>query len=330
MRGSRIVSLGHHVPPRVVTNHDLEAFLDTSDEWIVQRTGIRERHWVDGDVGAVDLAEPAARQALERAGIGADRLDLIIFATLSPDVTFPGSSCFLQARLGVPGVATLDIRNQCSGFIYALATADAFLRTGSMERILVVGAEVHSSGLEMANRGRDVTVLFGDGAGAVVLEATDGDSRVIGHRLHADGRYADYLTIRAPASSRNPRITHEMLDQGLHYPHMDGRAVFRQAVEHLPEVIHELLDATGYGVDDIDVFVPHQANLRINEVVIRKLGLPRRKMVSNIDRYGNTTAASIPIALDEAVADGRIQRGDLVLLAAFGAGLTWGATLVRW
>jgi len=331
MRGSRISGLGHHVPERVVTNHDLTQWMDTSDEWIRQRSGIVERRWVEGDVGASDLAVPAAQQALAEAGIEASQLDMIIFATLSPDINFPGSSCLLQAKLGVPGIATLDIRNQCTGFVYSLAIADQFIRTGMMNHILVVGGEVHSSGLDISTRGRDVTVLFGDGAGAAVVSAADNPERgILGHKLHADGRHHDILMLGAPASGKNPRLTPEMLDEGLHYPKMNGRAVFKHAATRFPEVIVEVLEAHGYGPTDIDMLIPHQANLRINEFVAKRLGLSPDKVHNNIQRYGNTTAASIPIALHEAVQGGRIQEGDLVVLAAFGAGLTWGASLIRW
>ena len=322
--------MGHFLPDRVVTNHDLAELLDTSDAWIVQRTGIRERRWVDGDVGASELAERAARQALATAGLEPTDLDLIVFATLSPDVYFPGSACLLQARLGCPGVAALDIRNQCTGFVYGLSVADQFLRSGMMSRALVVGAEVHSTGLDMSPSGRDVTVLFGDGAGAAVVEATEGDRRILGHRLHADGQHAELLWVPAPQSRKNPRIDQQMLDAGLHYPHMQGRAVFKHAVERLPEVVQGVLSDHGYTLDDLDWLVPHQANLRINELAARRMGIADDKVVHNIQRYGNTTAGSIPIALSEAIADSRVQDGDLVCLAAFGAGLTWGATLVRW
>lgn len=330
MRGSRIVGMGHHVPERVVTNQDLTQWMDTSDEWIVQRTGIRERRWVEGDVGATDLALPAARAALAEAGIEARDLDLIIFATLSPDINFPGSSCLLQERLEVPGVATLDIRNQCTGFVYGLSIADQFIKTGMMNHVLVVGSEVHSSGLDKSTAGRDVTVLFGDGAGAAVLGPSDDDSRILSSKLHADGRYAKILMIEAPASRLSQRITHEMLDQGRHWPHMDGSAVFKQAVQRLPEVILEVLTEQGYAPRDVKLLVPHQANLRINEMVARSLKLEPGQVYNNIQRYGNTTAASIPIALHEAIQEGRVSKGDLVLLAAFGAGLTWGANLIRW
>jgi 3-oxoacyl-[acyl-carrier-protein] synthase-3 len=285
--------------------------------------------WVVGDVGPAELAEGAARQALGEAGLGPRDLDLIVFATLSPDINFPGSSCLLQERLDCAGIAALDIRNQCTGFIYGLAVADQFIRTGTMSRVLVVGAEVHSTGLDVSNRGRDVTVLFGDGAGAAVLGVADGDSQFLAFRLHADGSQHRILMAEAPASGRSPRLSHEMLDQGLHYARMDGKAVFRHAVERLPEVIGEVLADCGCGLDDVRLLVPHQANLRINEMVARRLGLSADRVANNIDRYGNTTAASIPIALHEAWLEGRVQRGDLVVLAAFGAGLTWGATALR-
>ena len=294
------------------------------------RTGIRERRWVDGNVGAAELGEKAARQALDEAGLTPKDLDLVLFATLSPDLNFPGSSCLLQARLGIPGVATMDIRNQCTGFIYGLATADAFIRSGMMKNILVVGGEVHSSGLDVTTRGRDVAVLFGDGAGAAVVTATDGDRRILDSELHADGRYAEILMVEAPASRIQPRLTKEMMDEGRHYPKMDGKAVFKHAVERLPEVTRSILARNGLTLADIALLVPHQANMRINEMVVRQLGFPPERVVHNIQKYGNTTAASIPIALHEAALEGRIQPGEIALLVAFGAGLTWGASLVRW
>jgi 3-oxoacyl-[acyl-carrier-protein] synthase-3 len=322
--------MGHYLPERVVTNSELSELMDTTDEWIQKRTGIRERRWVEGDVGATDLAVHAARQALDEAGLASTDLDMIIFATLSPDINFPGSSCLLQERLACPGIATLDIRNQCTGFVYSLAIADQFIRTGAMRNVLVVGAEVHSSGLDLSTRGRDLAVLFGDGAGAAVVSATEGESRILDSRLHADGSYHQILMLDAPASRRNPRLTEEMLADGLHYPRMRGRAVFKHAVDRIPEVVGEILEANGKKLEDVDIVVPHQANLRINELVCRNMGLAPERMVHNIQRYGNTTAASIPIALHEAVQDQRVKSGDLVLLAAFGAGLTWGANLIRW
>lgn len=330
MRGSRILGMGHYVPERVVRNDDLKQWMDTTDEWIVQRTGIRERRWVQGDVGSTDLALPAARQALDEAGIKASELDMILFATLSPDLNFPGSSCLLQERLEVPGIATLDIRNQCTGFVYGLSIADQFIRSGAMKHVLVVGAEVHSSGLDISTTGRDVSVLFGDGAGAAVVGPSDDEHRILGSRLRADGRHHGILMLEVPASRLNPRLTKEMLDEGRHWPKMDGQAVFKQAVQRLPEVIGEVLGEHGYSTSDIDLLVPHQANLRINEMAARLLKLSPDKVYNNIQRYGNTTAASIPIALHEAIGEGRVRSGDLVVLAAFGAGLTWGANLIRW
>jgi 3-oxoacyl-[acyl-carrier-protein] synthase-3 len=329
--GSRILGLGTHLPERVVTNDDLAEILDTSDEWIRKRTGITERRWVEGDVGAAELAEHAARRAVAAAGLELSDIQLILFATLSPDLFFPGSACLLQDRLGLNGCAAMDIRNQCTGFLYGLATADAFIRAGLYQNVLVVGSEVHSSGLDMSDRGRDVTVIFGDGAGAAVVgPSSDADHRILGHSLHADGSLVDILKLVAPASSLNPRLTPEMLEQGLHYPYMEGRAVFKQAVQLLPGLITGILDQHGLDLDQLDLLVPHQANLRINEMVARALGLGPDKVVNNIQRLGNTTAASIPIALHEAVEGGRVKSGDLVCLAGLGAGMTWGASLIRW
>jgi 3-oxoacyl-[acyl-carrier-protein] synthase-3 len=330
MAGSTVLGMGHYVPPRTVTNDDLAVLMETTDEWITQRTGIKERHWIEGDVGASELAEHASREALAEAGLTAADIDLVLFATLSPDLNFPGSGCLLQARLGIPGVPAMDIRNQCTGFLYGLKTADAYIQSGMARNVLVVGSEVHSTGLDISTRGRDVAVLFGDGAGAAVVGAATDDSRVIDTELHADGRFAEILMVEVPASRLNPRLTVEMMEAGRHYPKMDGRSVFKHACERLPEVIQSILQRNGYTLADVDVMVPHQANLRINEMVARQLGFPAEKVVHNIQRYGNTTAASIPIALHEAVQQGRIQKGQLVLLAGFGAGLTWGASLVRW
>lgn len=330
MLGSRITGMGHFLPDRVVTNDDLAKFLDTTNEWIVQRTGIEERRWVSGNVGPADLAFEATKDALLEAGLTASDLDMIIFATLSPDINFPGSSCILQGMLGIPGIATLDIRNQCTGFVYGLSIADQFIKTGMMKNVLVVGAEVHSSGLDMSDRGRDVTVLFGDGAGVAVVSATDGESRIIDSKLHSDGTQYDALMLELPASRLNPRMTAEMLDEGRHFPKMDGRRVFRNAVTAMPAVVQEVLEPHGFTTEDIDMLVPHQANLRINQMVQRNLGLGDEQVFNNIMKYGNTTAASIPIALHEAIQAGRVNTGDLVVLTAFGAGLTWGANLIRW
>lgn len=319
------------MPSKVVTNDDLAKLMPTSDEWIHQRTGIRERRFIERDgIGASDLAVPASLMAIERAGRSVSDVDMIIFATLSPDVNFPGSGCFLGQKLGLPGVPALDVRNQCSGFLYALSIADAWVRTGAYKNILVAGAEVHSTGIELNERGRDVAVLFGDGAGAALIGPSPSEQRgVLSIALHADGSGAQDLWLRAPASSQIPRITHEMLDRGDHFPAMNGKQVFRWATEKMPEVAHEVLKIAEIRPNDVDLFVPHQANMRINQMVAQKLGLPPEKVVHNIERYGNTTAATIPIGLSEAYAEGKLGEGKNVLMAAFGSGYTWGGAVVR-
>ncbi|MEE8191565.1 MAG: beta-ketoacyl-ACP synthase III [Gemmatimonadales bacterium] len=331
MLRTKIVSTGFYVPERVITNFDLMQWMDTSDEWIRQRSGIAERRWVENGVGSSDLAKMAAERALERAGLAAGDLDCLILATLSPDHYFPGSGVFLQRKLGINGIPCLDVRNQCSGFLYGLSVADAWIRVGMYERILLVGAEVHSTGLEKTTAGRDTAVLFGDGAGAVILESSEDDGRgVLSVRIHADGRHAEKLWVDAPGSSYNPWLVAEQIEEGLTRPCMEGREVFKHAIVRMPEAIHEVLGASALTVDDLDIVIPHQANQRITQAVQKQLGLPDEKIVSNIHKYGNTTAASIPIALHEAVEEGRIKQGDLVCLTAFGSGFTWGAALIRW
>lgn len=329
MPRAAILGLGQCLPERVVTNDDLSRMFDTSDEWIRQRTGISERRYVQNGTGPADLALVATKQAVEAAGIALTDIEFIIFATLNPDYFFPGSACILQEKLGLAGTGALDIRNQCSGFIYSLSVADSFIRTGMYKKILVVGAEVHSTGLEFATRGRDVTVLFGDGAGVIILGATEEDRGILSTHLHADGRFARDLWIEIPAACMMPRVTPEILLEGRHYPKMNGKKVFKMAVEKLPEVINEGLRANGLTIDDVDLFIPHQANLRINEFVAREMNLPPEKMYNNIQRYGNTTAASIPIALNEALREGKAKKGNIVLLAAFGSGFTWASCLLR-
>jgi 3-oxoacyl-[acyl-carrier-protein] synthase-3 len=315
----------------VVTNHDLAKMFNTSDEWIVQRSGIRERRYIERDgIGVAELAEPAARMACERAGCAVSDIDAIIFGTLSPDAFFPGSGCFLQARLGLKGIPALDLRNQCSGFLYGLSIADAWIRAGMYRRVLLVGSEVHSTGLDFSDEGRDVTVLFGDGAGAVVLGPTDDEERCVQSvTVHADGAGATDLWIEAPTSRITGRMTQEMVAQRRHYTHMNGKQVFRWATEKMPEAAVAALAKAHKKTSDIDLFVPHQANLRINELVARRLEIPMEKAVTTIDRYGNTTAASIPLSLSEAMGEGRAPPGTLVLFAAFGSGYTWGAGVVR-
>lgn len=328
---TRILGTGHYVPERVVTNKDLEKLMDTTDEWIQQRTGIKERRWIDTNTGASDLGKIAAERALDMAGLKAKDLDAIIFASLSPDYCFPGSGCLLQALLDVPGIPALDVRNQCSGFIYGTQIADAWIRSGVYRKVLFVGGEVHSTGLDLTTTGRDVSVIFGDGAGAVVFGATEEEGRGVLHtHAGADGRFAKELWVELPASRNIPRLTNEMLDEGRHYPKMNGREVFKHAVRKLPETVLGSLAACGLSIKDVDLFIPHQANLRISEAVQKALELPDSKVYNNIDRYGNTTAASIPIALDECVRSGRLKEGQLLAVGAFGAGFTWGSAIVRY
>ncbi|CCK80327.1 3-oxoacyl-ACP synthase III family protein [Desulfobacula toluolica] len=335
MKKSIIKSTGMFVPPNVITNHDLEKMIDTSDEWIKQRTGIEQRYWIDqeGATGSSDLGFEASKMALENAGWTAKDIDFIIFATLSPDIMFPGSGCLLQAKLGLDSTPALDIRQQCTGFLYGLATADAYIKSGLANKILLVGGEVHSSGLDKTTRGRDVTVIFGDGAGAVCIEGveTDETAGVITSSLHADGNLAEALMVELPASRLPLRVPPDAsFDDPRYYPIMDGPAIFKKAVRLLPKVINESLKKARISLDDIDLIIPHQANIRINQALGQFLKLDDDKIFHNIQKYGNTTAASIPIALHEAMEQGRIgASGDIVLFAGLGAGLTWGSVIYK-
>jgi 3-oxoacyl-[acyl-carrier-protein] synthase-3 len=327
---SRIAGIGMSVPSRVVTNHELATKMETSNDWIIERTGIEERRWVNGETGA-QLASAAAREAIERAGVQPKDIDLIIYATLSPDFNFPGTAVFVQRELGLKEIACLDIRQQCTGFIYGLSIADAYIRAGMFKNILLIGSEIHSTGLDISTAGRDVTVLFGDGAGAVVVNrATDDRHMILSTHVHADGSEAEILWTEYPASARNPRISLEAMQERKHYPVMNGKKVFKHAVTRMPAAIMEGMIANGLKLDDIDMVIPHQANLRINQMVAKMIGLPDERMHNNIQRYGNTTAASIPICMHEAIALGKIKPGNLVCLVAFGAGLTWGSAFLRY
>jgi 3-oxoacyl-[acyl-carrier-protein] synthase-3 len=332
MRRSRIAGTGRYVPERIVTNHDFEQIMDTTDEWIRERSGIEERHFAADDQGTTDLALEASRIAIADAGWEPDAVQFIVFATLSPDMFFPGNGVLLQKALELPSVGAIDVRNQCTGFVYGISAADAYIRMGMFDRVLVVGAEIQSTGLRMDSEGRDTAVLFGDGAGAVCLEVTDENdpSQLLWHHLHSDGRYAAELCVPTPSARRRPWISAEMIDNGETFPQMNGREVFRHAVVKFPQVIEEVLESQGFAAGDVAMVIPHQANLRIIEAVRKRLGLPPEKVFANIQRYGNTTAASIPIALDEVVRSNLIQRGDLVCLAGFGSGFTWGASLLRY
>jgi 3-oxoacyl-[acyl-carrier-protein] synthase III len=333
---------GYYVPPRVVTNEDLIAMgVDTTNEWIVQRTGIESRRYADEGVGTSDLALPAARDALERAGLTPRDLDLIVFATLSPDMAFPGSGVLLQQKLGLCDgpepkfVGALDVRNQCSGFLYALHVATAQVKSGSARHVLVVGAETHSAAIDISTRGRTVSSLFGDGAGAAVVSATDEDRGVRGTWLGADGRYAEMLCQKVWDIRKRPFIPVDasgvgQVDASHMYAQMDGRTVFKHAVEKMCTALMQACWATSTDPKEVDLFFFHQANMRINQYVAKTLSLPDEKVVHNIQRYGNTTAATIPILLAEAERDGRLKRGMRVAMVAFGSGFTWGSAMVDW
>ena len=329
---SRILGIGMYVPPRVVTNDDLAAKMETSHEWIVERTGIEQRRWVDPGEGGAEMAAKASAEAIRRAGIEPKDIDLIIYATLSPDVMFPGTAVYVQRLLGLKEIPCLDIRQQCTGFIYGLSIADAYIRSGAFKTILMIGSEVHSTGLDVSTAGRDITVLFGDGAGAVVIgRATDDQHLILSTHIHADGSEAEILWTEYPSSRQHPRISAEAMAERKHYPSMKGKNVFKHAVTRMPQAIMEGMQANGIkSIAEIDMLIPHQANLRINQMVAQMIGLAPEKTHNNIQKYGNTTAASIPICMHEAIELGKIKPGDLVCLVAFGAGLTWGSAFLRY
>ncbi len=331
MRPSRIIGTGFAVPDRVVTNDDLSRVMDTTDEWIRTRTGIQQRHWaVEGETGAA-LALKAAERALEMAGLKPSDLDAIVFATSSPDHFIPGNGVYLQRLLGVTTIPAVDIRQACSGFIYSLSVADAWIRTGTFRHILVVGEEIQSTGMDVSTEGRNTAVIFADGAGAVVLAPSDDDSRgLLAFDLHSDGEFAEMLWVDSPGSMYHPRVSHEQIDAKRHYLQMDGKEVFRHAVTRMPESVTAVLGRIGLGPADLSLLLPHQANLRISEMVQKKLGLSDAQVYNNIERYGNTTAATIPILLDECVRSGRVKSGDLIVMTAFGAGFSWGSVACRW
>jgi len=355
MQNAKIAGIGHYVPETVITNNDLAQVMETSDEWVRERTGIEERRYgIKHEESTSSMGAEAARRAIADAGIQAEDVDFIIFATLSPDYYFPGCGVLLQRELGITKteIGALDIRNQCSGFIYGLSIADQFVKTGMYKNVLLVGAEMHSMGLDYSTRGRNVTVIFGDGAGAVVIQPTKEEEGILMTKLHSDGTYAEKLAYINPGChggyhdkrlgkevdygyDENTKygeifLTQKMIDDGMTYPNMEGQFVFKLAVKKFPEVIMEALNAVGLQPTDIDMLVPHQANLRISQFVQKIMRLPDEKVWNNIQKYGNTTAASIPIALSEAVQAGAVKKGDLVCLAAFGSGFTWGSALLRW
>jgi 3-oxoacyl-[acyl-carrier-protein] synthase-3 len=332
INSSIITGTGRHIPSKVITNFDLEKMMNTSDEWIRQRSGIIERHHVDSGVGTSDLAYEAALRAIEDAKIDKAEIEFIVAATLSPDHYFPGIGVLVQAKLGLAGIGALDVRNQCTGFIYALSVADQYIRTQTYKKILVVAAEVQSSNLDFSDEGRDVAVLFGDGGAAVILEPNEkNDGRgILSTHLFSDGRFASDLWMEKPSCKDNPSFSEELMKSKRFYPRMNGRNVFINACEKMPEAVKIALKHNGLTIDDVNHLIPHQANDRISLMVAKNLQIPVEKVIRNIDRLGNTTAASIPIALDEAVKQGRIKKGDLIVLTAFGSGFTWGAAVIRW
>jgi len=331
MPHTEFIATGFHVPDRVVTNDELSRMMDTSDEWIRQRSGIRTRHWVsDGETGA-SLARAATLKALARASLKPSDLDCIVYCTCTPDHFEPGNGVFLERELGLTDIPAIDVRNQCSGFIYGLSVADAWIRTGQYRRVLLVGAEVHSRGLDKTTRGRDTAVLFGDGAGVAILGPTDDPRRgVLSTHLFADGRHAEKLWVDAPGLAHDPYISEELIREGRHRAVMDGRDVFKFASILMPQSVVAALQANCITPADVTLLVPHQANRRIMEMVQKAIGLRDDQVYVNIEKYGNTTAASIPIALDEALCEGRLERGDLLVLTAFGSGFTWASAAVRW
>jgi 3-oxoacyl-[acyl-carrier-protein] synthase-3 len=336
MTRAAIIGTGFWVPERIVTNDDLAGWIETSDAWITERSGIRERRWLDRDdqgrtlITGAEMGARAAREAIAAANIDKNTIDQIIYATLNPDVFFPGNGVFLEHLLDLNTAGAMDIRNQCTGFVYGLAAADGFVQSGLARTVLVVGGEIQSTALDLTDRGRDMAVLFADGAGAVVVQATDQDRGILASVLHSQGRYARELFAEAPVATETGRISAEMVSEGRHFPHMNGKLVFQHATRRFTEAIEEVLRKGGVNIRDVALLIPHQANQRITDAVAARLELPAGRVYSNIARYGNTTAASIPIALAEAVREGRIHSGDLVVTVAFGSGFTWGANLIRW
>ena len=332
MRRSAILGTGFSVPDRIVTNDELAAMMDTSDQWIRERTGIEQRRWVVEGQSSVDLALPAAQRALEAAGLAPRDLDAIVLATSTPDHFAPGNGVYLQRALGAGNLPALDIRTQCSGFVYGLSVADAWIRAGQFERILLVGVEIQSTGMDVSTAGRHTAVIFADGAGAAVLGPVDESAGrgVLAFDLHTDGDYAEKLWVDVPGSMYHPRITAAQLAEGRQWLQMDGRDVFRHAVTRMPESATAALARAGYTWADVNLLIPHQANLRISEAIQKSLGLRDDQVYNNIQRFGNTTSATIPIALDECVKSGRVKPGDLLVLTAFGSGFMWGSCVVRW
>ena len=336
MYNSKIIGLGKYLPNNVVTNDDLSKLMDTNDDWITERTGIKERRWIKKDSGesSATMGAKAARIAIERANLTKDDIDFIVFATMTPDYYFPGCGVQIQEMLDIGTVGAIDIRNQCSGFVYALSVADNFIKTGMYKNVLVIGSELHSHGLDKTTRGRGVSVIFGDGAGAAVLTREEDTSKgILSTHLHSEGKHAEELVLIAPGMGKrwvNDIIADNDPEDESYFPHMNGQFVFKNAVVRFSEVIMEGLMKNNLEVGDIDILIPHQANLRISQFIQRKFKLDDSQVFNNIQKYGNTTAASIPIALTEAWEEGKVKEGDTLVLAAFGSGFTWGSVIIKW
>ena len=339
MFSSKIIGLGHYVPENIVTNDDLSKMLNTSDEWIQSRTGIKERRWVTKESGdtAATMGVKAAKIAIEKAGLTKNDIDFIVFATMTPDYYFPGCGVQVQNELGLKNIGALDVRNQCSGFIYALSVADKFIKTGTYKNILVIGAELHSGGLDKTPRGRDVSVIFGDGAGALILTRTEKNKGILSTHLYSDGKYAEELAVVGPSPRHGVGLNNHWIksvqdkpEETFYFPYMNGKSVFKHAVFRFSDVITEGLSTNQLKPSDVNLFIPHQANLRISEFVQKQLGFNNDQVFNNIQKYGNTTAASIIIALDEAHSQNKIKDNDIVVLASFGSGYTWGSIIIKW
>ena len=321
-----ISGTGFYLPPRVVTNDDLSKYMDTSDQWIQERTGIKERRYIESNEKSSDLAIIASQQALESAKLTTKDIDFIIFATSTPDYHAPGSGCILQEKMGFNEIGALDIRVQCAGFLYGLSVAEQYIRTGMFKNILLVGSEVQSPAMNFTNEGRDTAIIFGDGAGAVIVSSTEQERGILSTHMHTDGKYKQELWLESPGT----RVSKDDIQKGKHFLKMNGKEVFRHAITRFPEVIYECIKNNNLQISDIKMLIPHQANLRITQMVQNKLGLKDDQVYSNIQKYGNTTAATIPIALAEVVRDGKISNGDIVVLATFGSGFSWASAAIKW
>ena len=327
---SYIKGMGYYVPDRVIDNSYFTDFMDTSDQWIRERTGIEERRFAKPGEGPSDLAIPAVNMALENSKLKTDDIDFIIFATSTPDYYIPGSGCLIQEKMNFKNIGALDIRCQCSGFIYALSIADQYVKNQTYKNILIIASEVQSTAMDLSNEGRNTAIIFADGAAAAVISSTTDDKGLLSTHLHTDGKYAKELWVEAPSSKVKPRLDHSILDSKKQFLYMNGREVFRHAIKRFPEVIYEALNHNDLSIDDISILIPHQANLRISKSIQKIMNLKDNQLVSNIHKYGNTTAASVPIALCETIMNNKLKKGDILVLAAFGSGFSWGSAILKW